>query len=105
MAIQPRGLRLEVGFKHGSASIIRTPLSVRMSSGRRARTFADIYFAASWTVGIGRVLVEIAGAVDDVGSVCAGPCASAVPAGSMARIQMGEKTPIRSMSTAIGQRG
>src|SRR5882724_11990740 len=47
MAIQPRGLRLEVGARHGSASMTRTPARVRMSSGRRARTLVGIYFLAS----------------------------------------------------------
>src|SRR5260370_20028639 len=47
MAIQPRGLRLDAGLRHGSASMMRTPVRVRMSSGRRARTLVDIYFLAS----------------------------------------------------------
>src|SRR5260370_38248921 len=47
MAIQPRGLRLDAGLRHGSASMTRTPGRVRMSSGRRARTLVDIYFLAS----------------------------------------------------------
>src|SRR5260370_27170200 len=47
MAIQPRGLRLEAGARQGSASMTRTPVRVRMSSGRRARTLVDIYFLAS----------------------------------------------------------
>src|SRR5271170_718064 len=47
MAIQPRGLRLEAGARQGSASMMRTPPRVRMSSGRRASTFVDIYFLAS----------------------------------------------------------
>jgi hypothetical protein len=41
-AIQPRGLRLVVGLRQGSTSMMRTPVRVRMSSGRRARTFDDI---------------------------------------------------------------
>ena len=36
MAIQPRGLRLEAGLRHGSASMMRTPARVRMNSGSRA---------------------------------------------------------------------
>src|SRR5580704_14692410 len=47
IAIQPSGLRLAAGLRHGSASITRTPVRVRMSSGRRARTLGDIYFLAS----------------------------------------------------------
>src|SRR5882757_9594858 len=47
IAIQPRGLRLEAGARHGSAIMTRTPVRVRMISGRRARTLVDIYFLAS----------------------------------------------------------
>src|SRR5271168_3876158 len=47
MAIQPRGFRLVPGLRHGSASMMRTPVRVRMISGRRARTLVDIYFLAS----------------------------------------------------------
>src|SRR3984957_10782823 len=52
MASQPRGLRLEPGFRHGSANMTMTPTRVRISSGRRARTLDDIYFVASWASGI-----------------------------------------------------
>src|ERR1700722_9422665 len=95
-AIQPRGLRLDVGLRQGSASMMRTPVRVRISSGNRATALVDIYLLAS-VAGMVKVGMRTFAA----GSAAAAPSARAVPAESMARIQRGEATPIASIRATM----